>query len=302
MNKEIFYWILNMSIASVLTGIIILFLEKIKKLPRRLIFILWCIPFLRLCLFAAPASKYSFMALLSHIFPRVAAVSQQTDDFTSMNYIGASESYFPIVYKTGYIENLFFILSIVWIVGTAVILIFSSAFYILAIHKLKHAVHWKDNIYLSDNIDSPAVYGVFHPKIILPCGCENKNLTFLLAHEQEHITHRDNLWRIAAFVLSAIHWFNPFVWVFLKHFLAAMELACDERVLKKAGEEKKKEYAAALLDWTESRKLFVSPFGGAKLRTRIETIISYKKYSLFSLICFADLAIAAACILLTNAL
>lgn len=303
MSNEIFYWILNMSIAAGITGAVILLLEKIKKLPRRMVLLLWAVPFLRMCLPAAPGSKYGLMALISMIQSNIAVVyHQKADDFTTMNYVGAAKSYFPITYKTNFFEQLFHCLFAVWLIGAAVILIFSSIFYITAMRDLKDKIHLKNNIYISEKIASPAVYGVFRPKIILPCCYKNKDLTFLLAHEYEHIRHADNFWRIAAFVLTAIHWFNPLAWVFLRHFLAAVELACDERVLVKIGEGKKKEYASALIDCAENRNLFVSSFGGAKLRIRIEHIISYKKYSVFSFICFIDLTIIAACMLLTNAL
>lgn len=302
MGGEIFYWIFNMSIAASITGTVILIIEKIKKLPRRMILLLWAIPFLRMCLPAAPSSKYGLMALISMIKSNIAVIHQKIDGFTYMNYIGASQSYFPIIYKTNFFERLFCLLFVVWLTGTVVILIVLGIFYITSIHSLKNKIHLKDNIYISEKLDSPAVYGMFHPKIILPCGYENKDLTFILAHEHEHIRHADNFWRMAAFVLTAFHWFNPFAWIFLRHFLIAVELACDERVLIKIGEEKKKEYALTLINCAESRNIFVSSFGGSKLCVRIKHIISYKKCSLFSFICFVDFTIAAICMLLTNAL
>ena len=303
MSNEIFYWVLNMSIAAGITGAVILLIEKIKKLPRRMVLLLWAVPFLRMCLPAAPGSKYGLMALISMIQSNIAVVYyQRADDFTTMNYVGAAKSYFPIIYKTNFFEQLFHYLFIVWLIGAAVILIFSSIFYITAMRDLKEKIHLKNNIYISEKIASPAVYGVFRPKIILPRCYKNKDLTFLLAHEYEHIRHADNLWRMTAFVLTAIHWFNPFAWIFFRHFLIAIELACDERVLAKIGEERKKEYALLLIDCAENRNLLVSSFGGAKLGTRIKHIISYKKYSLFSFICLTDLTIITVCMLLTNAL
>ena len=56
-----------------------------------------------------------------------------------------------------------------------------------------------------------------------------------------------------------------------------MELACDERVLRKLGADKKKAYASSLIDFAEKRTVFASAYTGAKLHQRIDLILSYKK-------------------------
>ena len=66
-------------------------------------------------------------------------------------------------------------------------------------------------------------------------------------------------------------------------------------------EEEKKEYAASLLNCAESKNLYASAFGGAKMRTRIDRILSYKKLSFFSTVCFLLLSVFIAYALLTNA-
>jgi hypothetical protein len=66
-------------------------------------------------------------------------------------------------------------------------------------------------------------------------------------------------------------------------------------------EDDKKAYATALVDCTESRIVFASAFGGAKIRVRVDRILSYKKLSVISIISFTVLAIAIGYVLLTNA-
>jgi len=63
------------------------------------------------------------------------------------------------------------------------------------------------------------------------------------------------------------------IWLFLKKFLEDTELACDEQVLANCGEDEKKAYAMALVDCAESMGVFASPFGGAKIRVRIDRIL-----------------------------
>ena len=47
--------------------------------------------------------------------------------------------------------------------------------------------------------------------------------------------------------------------------------------------------------------MFVSAFGGANVRTRIENLVSYKQMTLFSAVCFGLLVAAVIYALITNA-
>jgi len=80
--------------------------------------------------------------------------------------------------------------------------------YVLAKSELKDASLLRDNIYVSDKITSPAAYGVFRPKIVVPKGYELRNLHYIVAHESAHIYRKDNLWRIIAVISASVHWFN----------------------------------------------------------------------------------------------
>ena len=116
-----------------------------------------------------------------------------------------------------------------------------------------------------------------------------------------HIRRADNLWRILAFLIVASHWFNPLCWLFLKCFLSDLELSCDERVVAKLGYDRAKEYALSLLESRPGTTVFASAFGGAKIRTRIENILSFKKMTWLSLTVFVAPIGAICYVLLTNA-
>ncbi|HOJ11503.1 MAG TPA: M56 family metallopeptidase [Clostridiales bacterium] len=299
--SEVFYWLFNMSISASVVGIIILLLGKIKKLPRRLIHILWAIPFLRMWIPIGMSSKYSLMTLISKFTTRTVVVYDGALDFTFTNHIMAADNYSPITYKVNLLDNLFRAASMVWIIVAVALMIISVVLYVITKSELKDANRLRDNIYVSDRITAPATYGVFRPRIIIPKGYELRDLQYILAHESAHINRKDNLWRILAIISVSVHWFNPFVWLFLKRFLEETELACDERVLADCGEDVKKAYAIALIDYAESRNVFVSAFGGAKIRVRIDHILLYSKLSIISIISFTVFAIAIGYVLLTNA-
>lgn len=301
MLSEVFYWLFNMSISASVVGIFILLLGKIKKLPRRMIHILWAIPFLRMWIPVVMTSKYSLMTLISKFTTKTVVVYDGALDFTFTNHIMAADNYSPITYKVNLLENLFHAASMVWIIVAVALMIISVVLYVITKSELKDADRLRDNICVSDRITVPATYGVFRPRIIIPKGYELRDLQYILAHESAHIHRKDNLWRILAIISVSVHWFNPFAWLYLKKFLEETELACDERVLADCGEDEKKAYAIALVDCAESRNVFVSAFGGAKIRVRIDHILSYKKLSIISIISFTVFTIAIGYVLLTNA-
>lgn len=301
MLAEIFYWLLNMSMIGTAAGFIVLFFGRIKRIPRFMIKMLWIIPFIRFWIPFGFGSRYSLMNLLGKITAGKAVAYGVLPELTMMNSILAAESYDPIVYKSAALRNIFSAASGVWCVIFAAALIAAMFLYRVTKSEIKDADHYRDDIYFSHKITSPAVYGIIRPEIILPYNIAEKDMDYILLHERLHIGRRDNFWRTAAVITACLHWFNPFVWFFLKHFLSDMEMACDAEVLKICGNEKKKEYASALLNCEQNRTMFASAFGGSKIRIRIENILSYKKLTFFSGCWLAVLVMAVAAALLTNA-
>lgn len=303
MLQEVFYWVFNMSIAAAITGVIVMLIRLVKKIPRRFAVFLWVIPFFRMAIPLGLSSPYSLMSLLSRITTKTIVVYQPADDvsFSMMNYVMAADSYFPITYKVNILENLFNMTSVIWVIVFLAITLMLAVIYFMTLHEMKDARHLHDNIYLSDKITSPAVYGIIKPRIILPTFYEGRDIDLILLHEKMHIHRADNLWRVLAFLIVSAHWFNPLCWVFLRLFLTDLELSCDECVLVKLGDDRSKEYARSLLESKESANVFTSAFGGAKIRIRIENILSFKKITWISFIVFLTLLTAIFYVLLTNA-
>lgn len=303
MLQEVFYWIFNMSITAALTGVIIMLVRLIKQIPRRIAVFLWVIPFLRMTIPFGLNGPYSLMSLLSKITIKTIVVYQPADDvaFSMMNSVMAADSYFPITYKIAFLDKVFGVASVIWIIVFLAIILMLAVTYFTTLYEMKDATHLHNNIYLSDKIISPAVYGIIKPRIIFPVSYKDKDIELIILHEKMHIRRADNLWRMLAFLIAAAHWFNPICWVLLKLFLADLELSCDECVLVKLGDSRAKEYARSLLESRQGATVFASAFGGAKIRTRIENILSFKKMTWFSLTVFIALIGAIFYVLLTNA-
>ena len=303
MLQELFYWVFNMSIVAGITTGVIALIRIVKRVPRRMMAILWIIPALRMVVPLGLSSPYSLMSMLSRITTKTVVVYQPSQDvsFSMMNMTMAANSYFPITYKTNVLNDVFATASIVWIIVALAILLLLAVLYVTTLRELKDSKHLRENIYLSEKVISPAVYGIIRPRIVLPITWADRDLDLVLLHEQTHIRRGDNLWRMLAFVIVALHWFNPVAWIFLKLLLTDLELACDEGVLVKLGPDHRKEYALSLLASKTGTNVFASAFGGAKIRTRIENILSYRKMKWISLAAFSTLALAISYVLLTNA-
>lgn len=303
MLQEVFYWVFNMSITAAVTGTLILLIRSIKKLPKRLVLFLWAIPFARMTVPVGLNSPYSFMSLLSKVSTKTVVVYQPTKDmaFSMMNSVVAADAYFPITYKVNILGYVFGVASVIWVIGSAVLLLLLTVLYVGTLRAVKDATNLGDGLYLSDRVKSPAVYGIIKPKILLPTSWQDRNLELIMLHEKMHIRRRDNLWRLLAVVITAMHWFNPLCWVFLKLFLTDLELSCDECVLQKLGHDRAKEYARTLLESRSDASVFASSFGGAKLRERIENILSFQKLTRFSAAIFTLWIFVIFYVLLTNA-
>lgn len=301
MLSEIFYWMLNLSIVGSLCGIIILALRRIKAIPRFAVYTLWIVPLARLWIPFGLANKYSLLNLLSKFTTKTVIVWERIPLFSISNFVMGANAYFPIAYKTDLLANVFAVASVVWSVIAAGSVIAAVLLYFFTKSELKNAELTEGNIYKSDKITAPAVYGVLKPKIIVPSAMAEGDTGYIVMHERVHIKRRDNLWRIAAVITACMHWFNPLIWVFLKYFFADMELSCDNKVLKNLDESRVKQYAAAVLTASQGNAFFACAFGGAKTRVRIENILSYKKLTAVSALCFGALIAAIAIVLITNA-
>ena len=132
MLQEVFYWIFNMSITAALTGVLILLIRQIKKIPRRITIILWAIPFVRMTFPFGLNSPYSLMSLLSKITTKTIVVYQPTDDisFSMTNAVMAANTYFPITYKINILDNIFRVASVIWIIVALAILLMLTVTYL----------------------------------------------------------------------------------------------------------------------------------------------------------------------------
>lgn len=297
--QNIFTFVLNMSITScyVILAVIIIRLFLIKA-PKKYSYFLWSVVGFRL---AIPVSFQSVFSLFS-LAPFDVSTAQNntagTMDYipvnidpnavstnvnvgmANVNTIINDALYNASVNSDINITECFInIFSYIWIIGVAVIILYGIISYCVMRRNLSNAVWQKYNIYESDKVSSPFILGLISPKIYIPFGLDEKTYSYVIQHEKCHISRGDNYVKAIAFVLAAVHWFNPLCWLAFYLMSKDMETSCDETVLSK-NKNIKKEYSEALLSFAvESRGHRISPlcFSENSIKSRIKNILSFKK-------------------------
>jgi len=311
---DIFYYVLNMSLSSIIVIAVLALVRLIRPLPRRIVYPLWSLAFLRLVLPFALSTRWSIFNFTGKLVKRLISVETILQDnrpvrmperITVMNMIGAAESYAPIEYKTESLHGFFTICSIIWAIVVIALLTAASILYLLTVSELKKAILVKDNIYRSGMLLSPVLAGLFRARIILPEGLDpdSPEGRMVIAHENVHRKRLDNLWRIIAISVACIHWFNPAVWFMLKMFFTDMELSCDERVMAEGGfgTEDRKAYARTLLNYSEEKGFLVSTaFGQSGIKVRIVNVLNYKRLTVIGAVASSIFLLILVLLLVTN--
>lgn len=302
MLREIFYWILNMSILATIYGVLLYFLRYIRRMPRTAIYFLWAVVLFRMLCPVGFSSKYSLMSILEAVLSHSVVRTVPIDDMhlSLSNSIQAVDIYQPIEYKTQVIKDFLSVTSVIWLIIAAMAVLSMLILYFLSRARLRGAVKIKDNVYEGSMVTTPMICGIIHPRIILSPGMKEEELNYILAHEKIHVRRYDNLWRMLAITAACIHWFNPFSWLFLKLFFADCELACDESVVKKLSLNERKVYATTMLSYASADNTFFSSAFGGGVKPRIQRVLSYRRLTWFSILTFTLMAGVIAYILLTN--
>lgn len=193
------------------------------------------------------------------------------------------------------------VLAAVWCVGIFAMLLYAVLGGVRLKQRVKTAVCLNENVYQSEFVTSPFVFGLVNPKVYLPFSLSGRELTYVIAHEQAHIQRKDHLWKLLGFCVLALYWYHPLLWVAYFLFCRDMELACDERVIKDLGREERADYSQTLLSCSTKQKgLAVCPlaFGEVGVKERIKHVLDYKKPA-FWVILLAVLAciVVAVCFL-----
>ena len=168
---------------------------------------------------------------------------------------------------------------------------------------LRRAEHVRDNVYRCAQWSTPFVLGIIAPRIYVPESVSPEDLPQVLAHERCHIRRWDHVMKPLAFLLLAVHWFNPVLWASYILLGRDMENACDELALKNADTSRRAAYSRALVSCAAQPKMAaVCPlaFGEVAVKERVKNVIHYKKPAVWAAVMVAIAAVIIGACLLTK--
>ena len=168
---------------------------------------------------------------------------------------------------------------------------------------LRRAEHVRDNVYRCAQWSTPFVLGIIAPRIYVPESVSPEDLPQVLAHERCHIRRWDHVMKPFAFLLLAVHWFNPVLWAAYILLGRDMENACDELALKNADTSRRAAYSRALVSCAAQPKMAaVCPlaFGEVAVKERVKNVIHYKKPAVWAAVMVAVAAVIIGACLLTK--
>ena len=308
--SEVFLKIVNMSIsASWLVLAVLLLRMMLKKAPKWVSVLLWGLVAVRLICPFSFESVFSLIPSAETVSPEIMMdptpeVHTGIASLNSMINPIVTEAFAPEGMASMNPLQLWIPLAtMVWIVGIAAMLIYATVSYILLQHKVRTAVPLRKGILQSENVASPFVLGIIKPKIYLPFRMDDQSLEYVIAHEKAHIHRKDHWWKPFGFLLLAIHWFNPLMWIGYILLCRDIELACDEKVIRQMDNENRANYTEALVACSINRRSIAAcplAFGEVGVKERVKSVMNYKKPAFWIIIAAIVSCLVIAVCFLTN--
>ncbi len=287
---QIFLKVLNLSIsASYLIIAIIVARLILKRAPKALYCVLWLLVAIRLVFPFSIESVFSLIPAAQpipadiiyedapHINTGAQIVDTSVNNYLQQNMAPQSE------HSANPMQTAIAIASCIWIIGIAVMCAYLVFTTLRLKHKVRDAVPYEidgDRIYRTDVIGTPFLLGLINPKIYVPYGIDEDTLKYVALHENAHRKRHDHLIKPIAYLLLSVYWFNPVIWIAYCLLCRDIELACDEKVIRRLGADNRCAYSEALLACSVSRKTIAAcpiAFGEVGIKARIKNILDYKK-------------------------
>ena len=164
----------------------------------------------------------------------------------------------PIQSQKSFMDSLSTVLLGIWILGgcaAGAMFICTNLTFGKRLKISRHKISLKRvklPVYISNRIESPCLFGVFHPAIYLTHQVASDKTMFrhTLAHELCHYRHKDHIFAALRGLCLVIHWYNPLVWYAAILSQRDAEMACDEDTIRSLGESQRKEYGRTLIQAT----------------------------------------------------
>ena len=300
----------NMTVSVVIIAVLLArFL--LRKMPKKYSYILWSIVGIRMIFDLPFATNISVFNLFRGFAKHTSTVEtmlagshrtnlqRSTDLFNKTDTTGAAAAHASrstaveaMTHTLTTSQTVLGILGLLWLIVVALFVTYGIYSYVKCRLLVRTAViarditpdsHKKKNnvsVWECDRIPSPFVLGIIRSRIYIPFRMPKQEQAYILAHEECHIRRLDPLWKLIAFLLLAVYWWNPLVWCAFFYMVRDMEMSCDEAVIEQFGNEIKQGYSNSLLSFAMERHPYsFAPvaFGEGDAGRRIKNVLNFKK-------------------------
>ena len=168
--------------------------------------------------------------------------------------------------------------AVVWLLGMAAMLAYGGGTYFRLRRRVAMAVRREGNVWECDNIPTPFVLGFFRPRVYIPFRLSEEERRYVLAHERYHIRHLDHWVKLLGYLILAVYWWNPSVWLCWVLCCRDMEMRCDEAVLARLGDGVKAGYSMSLVSFALDRRTPMAlAFGEHDAARRVKNVLHWKR-------------------------
>lgn len=286
-SDRIFSALLNRAVAATLLILAVCVYRALSpKAPKWTRLFLWALAGLRLCLPFSIRSAWSLVPsekILDYETAQYAAKPEITSGIAALNRavnpaFGESFAATPAA-SVNPLQVWMHLAGIVWAVGVLALLLAALVSVWKLRRRVQASIELTKGVRLCDAIDTPFLLGLFRPTVYLPSQLSQQERDVVLAHEAAHKTHGDCIWKLLGYGILCAYWFYPPVWLGYALFCRDLELACDERAVKRLSLEEKKRYASVLLSCSVPCGSFpVCPlaFGEVGVKERVKRVLDKK--------------------------
>lgn len=279
--------LLNRAVAATLLILAVCVYRALSpKAPKWTRLFLWALAGLRLCLPFSIRSAWSLVPsekILDYETAQYAAKPEITSGIAALNRavnpaFGESFAATPAA-SVNPLQIWMHLAGIVWAVGVLALLFAALVSVWKLRRRVQASIELTKGVRLCDAIDTPFLLGLFRPTVYLPSQLSQRERDVVLAHEAAHKTHGDCIWKLLGYGILCVYWFYPPVWLGYGLFCRDLELACDERAVKRLSLEEKKRYASVLLSCSVPKGSFaVCPlaFGEVGVKERVKRVLDKK--------------------------
>ena len=189
------------------------------------------------------------------------------------------------------------ILKIVWFSGSALLglwLFGTWLTFTIRLHKDKKFLgkRGRTNIYVSRRIKSPCLAGLIPAVYLTEDVLRNDTTELIVRHELTHLRHLDFLWSFCRTLAVIVYWWNPLVWLAAIISKRDAELACDEAVAAGLQPGQRIAYARAILAQAPRKKAALS-LAGPPVKERILFLTQKQRTSAICIVLALALTVSA---------